>query len=1369
MAPIITIPDEDGSANATDWTVSEVAGASNHSFTIKAPDGLKSLEIGGVTLSVAELNALGSKAVSIDTGKGILVLTGYAGDVVSYSYDPDVLVHAKDAPITDSIVIKVTDLGNASSDGTLDIAITDTAPQAKDDGVSISEDSASNPVSGNVLTNDTASADGGSMVTTIGKFVGQYGELVLKADGGYEYQLNNANPAVNALKTGEHLTDVFSYTLTDADGSTSSAKVTVTINGHTDGAPIITIPDEDGSANASDWTVSEAAGATTDHFTISAPEGLKSLTVGGTTLSVSQLTALSTTPVTITTTKGELVLTGYDSATGIVSYSYDPSVQHHNAVTALIDSIGITVTDQDGGSTSDTLDIAITDTSPTAVNDQAGISEDGVNPVSGNVLGNDVASADGGSVVTTPGKYVGQYGELTLNADGSYSYRLDNSNPVVNALKDGQSLTDTFSYSITDADGSSSNNETATLTVTIAGTNDAPVAVADSKVIAEDKTATGNVLTNDSDVDDAHADLVVTRYWVNGVEHTAGSTTILAEGTLTIQSNGDYQFVPVKDYSGEVPTITYEVVDPGLLVGYTDKSVLPTLEITVNPANDSPTVSNTAISVNEGVTESITLTKPVDPDGDSLTITVVSLPTEGSILKSDGTVLKSGDLLTSAELVSLSYQAPAQLADQSQVTDMTFVYSVNDGHGAVKGYVDIHAYPITAESVSVSVSVHEGDAKVTGHLNAVDLDREDSLSYSALSSLPAGVTLSNAGDWSFNPADPAYNSLAKGETKDLVVKYQVDDAKGGTETATLTIHITGTNDVPVIIGTSTGSVREDDGATSSNQLIANGALSVTDADHGESAFDPSKVVAAAGALGSLTIDAAGSWHYQLDNSLAVVQALNAGQSKIDSFTVQTLDGTQKVIEVTIQGTKDLQLSSSTIAITENGLRGEYFGYNDSLANDKNSWYRHDGDDTSRGNLDTLDDIIAIIDGRNPGVIKTTNYSSNVDAIFAMTNVNYSLGTSGGAGTGLGQTNNAYYSSGTAISSAANLHNFLNTDAGSAVAATNTGHTTDGDHGGMGTTTDAIMRGAGWVSLNGGTYDIRITGDDGYLMRIDGILIGQIDQNQPITVTTYAGVNISAGTHAIEILYWDQGLDADLKIEFKHAGTADSTYTVLGNGEYGLFSTPLTDLQDIVSNGSGGWVLRTGEHYVGDVGIEQITGTDARDIIEGMGGNDILSGGGGSDKLYGGLGNDILVGGDGDDLLVGGAGNDTLTGGSGQDTFTWNLGDAGTPGSPNVDLIKDFDVRIEESNLVKKPGDVIDLRDLMDHDGSKDLTTLLNNIQVDDSDHNNVTLLVSDSGSQVQKIELYDISYQDITGSSASTANDVLQHLIADHQLLIDKV
>ncbi|MGL4206813.1 MAG: calcium-binding protein, partial [Aeromonadaceae bacterium] len=245
-------------------------------------------------------------------------------------------------------------------------------------------------------------------------------------------------------------------------------------------------------------------------------------------------------------------------------------------------------------------------------------------------------------------------------------------------------------------------------------------------------------------------------------------------------------------------------------------------------------------------------------------------------------------------------------------------------------------------------------------------------------------------------------------------------------------------------------------------------------------------------------------------------------------------------------------------------------------------------------------------------------------------------------------------------------------------------------------------------------------------------------------------------------------DADLKIEFKHHGAADSTYSVLGEGEFGLFDRDLTELQDIISDGNGGWLLRTGQHYTGSDLVEQVTGTDARDVLEGMGGDDILSGSGGSDKLYGGLGNDILVGGDGDDLLFGGVGNDTLSGGTGQDTFAWSLGDQGVAANPAVDVISDFTVRVADTHAVTIPGDVLDLRDLMDHDASKSLTELLANIKVDGADRDNVTLEVSDNGSTVQKIQLQGTSYLDIMGSASATADQVLQHLLDTHQLLINK-
>ena len=57
----------------------------------------------------------------------------------------------------------------------------------------------------------------------------------------------------------------------------------------------------------------------------------------------------------------------------------------------------------------------------------------------------------------------GSFGSVTLNADGSYSYALDNSLQAVQALDDGESLTDEFTYTITDADGDTS---TTTLTIT---------------------------------------------------------------------------------------------------------------------------------------------------------------------------------------------------------------------------------------------------------------------------------------------------------------------------------------------------------------------------------------------------------------------------------------------------------------------------------------------------------------------------------------------------------------------------------------------------------------------------------------------------------------------------------------------------------------------------------------------------------------------------------------------------------------------------------------------------------------------------------------------------------------------------------------
>src|SRR4029077_4197671 len=61
----------------------------------------------------------------------------------------------------------------------------------------------------------------------------------------------------------------------------------------------------------------------------------------------------------------------------------------------------------------------------------------------------------------------------------------------------------------------------------------------------------------------------------------------------------------------------------------------------------------------------------------------------------------------------------------------------------------------------------------------------------------------------------------------------------------------------------------------------------------------------------------GVWTYTLDNANATVQALNAGGTLTDSFTVNTVDGTAQVVTVTINGTNDASvLYSATVVLAE---------------------------------------------------------------------------------------------------------------------------------------------------------------------------------------------------------------------------------------------------------------------------------------------------------------------------------------------------------------------------------------------------------------------------------------------------------------------
>src|SRR5690606_36239936 len=206
---------------------------------------------------------------------------------------------------------------------------------------------------------------------------------------------------------------------------------------------------------------------------------------GGTTITPGAL------PQTVSSdATGTLVVTGYnyDSATGEGSVTYV-----YTLIDNTLDGEGTTVsfdlviTDADGDAASDTLDIEIVDDAPAARADSDSVAEDGPATADGNVLTGlgggdanatdgvaDTQGADGATVTAIAGGSVGEslagaYGALTLNADGSYSYILDNASQPVQGLSAGEVLTETFTYTITDGDGDTS---TTTLTITINGTDD---------------------------------------------------------------------------------------------------------------------------------------------------------------------------------------------------------------------------------------------------------------------------------------------------------------------------------------------------------------------------------------------------------------------------------------------------------------------------------------------------------------------------------------------------------------------------------------------------------------------------------------------------------------------------------------------------------------------------------------------------------------------------------------------------------------------------------------------------------------------------------------------------------------------------------
>ena len=268
---------------------------------------------------------------------------------------------------------------------------------------------------------------------------------------------------------------------------------------------------------------------------------------------------------------------------------------------------------------------------------------------------------------------------------------------------------------------------------------------------------------------------------------------------------------------------------------------------------------------------------------------------------------------------SVSNDDLAYLAAGESLTQ-SYTVTVTDNNGAS----DTEVVTVTLHgtnddptaSAIVAPATHEdaGMAAIDLLATAEDVDATDDLDVANVSvSSSDGRTVAytvdtESGAFSLDPGQ--YNDLAVGESATVTVDYEVTDGNGGVVANTASITVEGRNDAVTATGGS-GSVTEDATTT------ANGTIAVSDADTSDT-HSFSVLGGGNGAYGSLSVDGNGDWTYALNNGAANVQALAAGQTVYENFTVNVSDGNGSSdtanVQVAVSGTNDAPVAQNVTLV-----------------------------------------------------------------------------------------------------------------------------------------------------------------------------------------------------------------------------------------------------------------------------------------------------------------------------------------------------------------------------------------------------------------------------------------------------------------------
>ena len=698
----------------------------------------------------------------------------------------------------------------------------------------------------------------GAQVTSI---VTPYGVMAMAPDGTYTYTIDNADPDTNGLALGETRTETFTVYVSDGRGGLATQEITVTLTGTND-RPELSIANaaqdihEDTASVGGTFAVQDPDSDSGQNQTFHIEGGSNTPAADGTSPSDGSHSATGSTDATFTTDYGKLTL---DPATGQWTYALNNAsdkVQQLNAGETKVETFEVTVTDEHGATSTQTISVTITGTNdiPVIDTDQSNFhldfKEQGVYQPSEN--------GDGNTPTTPGGTGEGQHQTGTLsgrifasdadkeNGAGSTEHDVNKLNFHVehagSSLTDGGASTTVTGtgtpgtgdvvYAYTSAYGTLTFRADGSYEYTLNNKNPGE-AGADSNAVnnlalGQTVTETFTVYVTDAQTGrSVPQTITVTINGTNDVPTLDLSNDNLndllgGDGNLHVVEDGvgrDDANTPTTDPGKENTSFTGHTTDTGTASG-NDVDAGHILYFGAaageNTKTFDPSVFNTADSTATGGAAS-----SVVAGGQYGSLTINSNGSYTYAMKGEGENV-------SFELDGKTYTSLDQLAEGDTIYE-TFTIYVRDEHNAwtaktvtvaIHGTNDIPTLDITGSDWNITQG---GDLSIDGTFTVTDNDRDagtdqafhiaggkdtsgtgtdgahgtDGDTNATFTTDYGTLTLDPAtGQWTYEATPDAIKGLGKDETKIETFEVTVTDEHGATSTQTITVTLNGINDAP---------------------------------------------------------------------------------------------------------------------------------------------------------------------------------------------------------------------------------------------------------------------------------------------------------------------------------------------------------------------------------------------------------------------------------------------------------------------------------------------------------------------------------------------------------------------------------------------